>query len=148
MSADALNAYGARQPGLTYAPRAAAYAIITRSDGCLALMRQGGKLDLPGGGIEAGETPEQAVVRECLEEAGFVVEVRGFVGEALQYFINTDGRPYANHARIYVAECVAERPEAKVEMDHETEWLTPQDALISLEKEGYAVVLLSWMRGA
>jgi ADP-ribose pyrophosphatase YjhB (NUDIX family) len=33
----------------------------------------------PGGFIEIGETPQQAAVRECLEESGFEVEVTGLV---------------------------------------------------------------------
>ena len=33
------------------------------------------KFELPGGGIQFGETPEQAVVRECLEELNVKVKV-------------------------------------------------------------------------
>lgn len=145
MSIAALNAYGIQVPGLIYLARTAAYAILLR-DGRMAVMRRNGKLDLPGGGIEGDETPEEAVVRECREEAGFEVVVGAFVGEVLQYFVNTDGKPYANHARIYLAEIVAERPETKIEDDHETEWLTPTEALLALEKDGYAAVVLQWLR--
>jgi 8-oxo-dGTP pyrophosphatase MutT (NUDIX family) len=36
---------------------------------------------LPGGGVDEGETPEQAAVRETVEETGYQVEVVAFVGE-------------------------------------------------------------------
>lgn len=36
----------------------------------LTLRRQGGEICLPGGGVEPGERPEFAVLRECAEELG------------------------------------------------------------------------------
>ncbi len=36
----------------------------------------GGYWEFPGGKCEPGETPEQAVVRECLEETGLAVAVK------------------------------------------------------------------------
>jgi 8-oxo-dGTP diphosphatase len=36
---------------------------------------------LPGGAVEAGESAEQAAVREALEETGLTVEARRFLGE-------------------------------------------------------------------
>lgn len=38
---------------------------------------------LPGGGIDPGETPDEAIVREILEETGFTVKVTRLVGDYL-----------------------------------------------------------------
>jgi mutator protein MutT len=52
------------------------YAIIIKDESILLINKNGGpyhgKYDLPGGTIEFGETPEQALFRELLEEVGVI----------------------------------------------------------------------------
>lgn len=60
--------------------RVAAYAVILR-DGCILLSRLAPRLSrgelwtLPGGGLDHGEDPREAVVREVFEETGLPVTV-------------------------------------------------------------------------
>ncbi len=59
-------------PNQYYRPRAGAYAIIDAGDGILATFQEDPdpEFQLPGGGIDAGETAIQALHREVLEETG------------------------------------------------------------------------------
>jgi mutator protein MutT len=66
-------------PALVYV---AALAIIRRGDELLLVRRHpqhphafGGMWDMPGGRLEAGETPEQALLREIDEETSLQVRV-------------------------------------------------------------------------
>jgi 8-oxo-dGTP diphosphatase len=63
-------------------PESVAGAIFSkdRLDILLILRRDVPVWVLPGGGIEKGETPEHAIVREILEETGFHVKVKRLVG--------------------------------------------------------------------
>lgn len=54
-----------------------AYGLITKDEKIVLIKKVGGpyngKLDLPGGTIEWGETPEQTLIRELNEEVGIDV---------------------------------------------------------------------------
>jgi tRNA(adenine34) deaminase len=50
-----------------------------------------GRVFLPGGLIESGETPEQAAIRESLEETGYVVEVNSHPRIIRTYHFEWDG---------------------------------------------------------
>ena len=64
-------------------PLEAAGAAIFAEDGSVLLMRENydrRRWGFPGGALEPGETPDQAVVREVREETGLEVRVDAYVG--------------------------------------------------------------------
>ncbi len=62
--------------------RARVYAVAFAGDGRILLVggTVAGKWWLPGGGVEAGESPEQALARELDEEAGATVDDLALLG--------------------------------------------------------------------
>ena len=76
---------------MTDQPTPIAVAVVQQNDRVLIGRRPpGAKLaglwEFPGGKVEAGETPQQAAVRECLEETGLEVEVAGPLPERVQTY--------------------------------------------------------------
>lgn len=65
--------------------RLAAYAVVRDDAGRVLLARQPdgrrgwSRWLLPGGGVEPGEHPEEAVLREVVEETGLHVQVEGLL---------------------------------------------------------------------
>lgn len=143
--------FGTPEPGLTYRPREGAYGLLIE-DGKLAVVRVGFHApfyyDLPGGGIDPGETPEQAVVREFAEETGLIVRAGERVAEASQLFFDSKSDPYDNLCHVLKVERIEHRPEAKVEADHELDWMTPLEALTRLRHEAHAHAVMMYLRAA
>lgn len=63
--------------------RVGAYGVVVRDDRILLARFTGlgsARWTLPGGGLELGEDPEAAAVREILEETGYRVALDGLLG--------------------------------------------------------------------
>lgn len=78
---------------------AAVAALVTDGNGKLMLVTRGvepnyGKLDLPGGFVDPGETAENAVTRELAEELGLKVKSLKYNGSAPNEYIFSDYTVY------------------------------------------------------
>jgi 8-oxo-dGTP diphosphatase len=132
--------FGERLQGETYVVRPSAYAIIENEEGEVATVLTPLGPFLPGGGIEAGETPEEAVVREAREEAGLLVRPSGEVARAIQFSYSKTERCYFEK-RIVFLRAILEGTTAALEDDHELVWLTPETAAERMWHESHAWVL-------
>jgi 8-oxo-dGTP pyrophosphatase MutT (NUDIX family) len=94
--------------------RVAAYAVVRSSPGLLATQYSArtavdGRWGMPGGGIDPGEEPVAAVLRETHEETGQLVELGGLHTVQSAHWIGRSpaGRIEDFHAvrLVYLAEC-------------------------------------------
>lgn len=105
-----------------------AAVVIRDDDGRILLVRKRGthRFMLPGGKIEAGESPDQTAVREAREELGVVLDVTrlALLGDWTAPAANEDGRTV--HGHIYVHPWV--RGVAACNEIDEVLWLSPGEA--------------------
>lgn len=80
------------------------------------------KWEFPGGKIEAGETPEQALRRELTEELSIVAEIGQLFHEETAHY-SVDGKTY--NVRFYVVGRWEGEPQNNVFADHR--WVRPED---------------------
>lgn len=76
-------------------PKVAVVAFITCQDRVLLTQRavdpEKGKWAMPGGYMDAGEIPEEALQREMLEEIGLEIKINHLMGTRTLFYTNNDG---------------------------------------------------------
>jgi 8-oxo-dGTP diphosphatase len=149
MAASSLR-FGEALPGLDYRERPSAYGLL-ESDGRLALVHvslpdRAPFFDLPGGGIEEGESEARALVREFGEETGLVVTAGDLITRGDQYMISAHDEPFLSQGGFFEATLVSERPELKTEDEHALVWLDANEALLRLRHDSHAWAVSAWLR--
>lgn len=146
----AVPQFGIAEPGRDYPDRPAAFVVVER-DGLIATVRvelSSGRirLDLPGGGIDSGETAAQAAARECGEEAGLRVTVTEPFERADHYFVNEKDKAVNTRGTFFSGHLEGEDPALKIEDDHALVWMDPYDAVRSLHRDSHAWAVAAWLR--
>jgi 8-oxo-dGTP diphosphatase len=142
--------FGEPEAALSYKERPAAYGLLER-EGRLAvvyvtLADRPPFFDLPGGGIDPGEDEEQALRREFGEETGLLVSAGPRVAAAEQYMISAHNEPFLSQGAFFEVLFEGERPDLKIEDDHELVWMSPGEALVKLRHDSHAWALTAWLR--
>jgi 8-oxo-dGTP diphosphatase len=120
--ARAAAVFGQPIPGARYWRRAGAYAVIPDGQGRVAMARHKGRLHLPGGGLDGGESHDAAVLREVREETGLVVAVDRWFAEAEEYAWSESLGPFLKAGRFALARVVERVADPLV--GHELVWAT------------------------
>ena len=141
--------FGRPEPGVDYPDREAAFGVCER-DGRIAVVWvtrfDGQYYDLPGGGVDAGETPAEGVAREFGEETGLKVKAARVLGHADQFMRQESGAPANNRSTLFEATLAGEDAALKIEDDHALQWLDPLEALASLRHDSHAWAVALWLR--
>jgi 8-oxo-dGTP diphosphatase len=116
--------------------RVAAYAVCLDEGGRVLLCHiapsvgVGDVWTLPGGGLDFGEPPDVAVLRELTEETGYTGELDGLIGVSDRVFTDVDGADRLHAIRIlYRVRLVG--GELRDEPDGSTDtcaWFAPSEA--------------------
>lgn len=85
--------------------RPTVYGVITKDDSILMVKPHHGLHALPGGGMEPGESIEEALKREVLEETGYQVESSELLNTTERYlYIEKEDKFYHVVALVYQVE--------------------------------------------
>jgi 8-oxo-dGTP diphosphatase len=133
----------ASTPGADAPPRVRVVAAVVWRDGRMLFTRRppGGPLglqwEMPGGKIEPGETPDQALVRELSEELG----VRARAHETLA----VECHDYAHGTRVdvhFIRATFEGEPRPSSEAVHELRWWAPDEVDLASVLEGDRAFLM------
>ncbi len=134
--------------GIRYRQRPGVYAILHR-DREILLTFQAEPLpefQLPGGGIDRGESPVSALHREVFEETGWSISAPRRLGAFRRFTYMPEYDKWAEKiCHVYLARPVLRRGPPS-EPGHSAHWLAPEIAVEALGNEGDRMFLAALLR--
>ncbi|MEM6758860.1 MAG: NUDIX hydrolase [Pseudomonadota bacterium] len=134
-----IRRFGAQpEPHRRYTLRPGVYAILPRGGAVLLTLQSQPQpeIQLPGGGIDPGESPVRALHREVMEETGWRIGTPRLLGRYRRFTFMPDYDLWAEKlCHIYLARPArADGPPS--EPDHTVLWLPADEAAAALSNDG------------
>ena len=138
--------FGRTLPGQTYKERPSVYGICIRNDDKIAIVKIGSehpyKYDLPGGGVESGESDPEAVIREFDEETGLTVWPSRQLCRAGQFWVNQEV-PMNSLCTFFEVELTSTDGKP-TEPDHQLVWVQIEEAMRKVRHDSHSWAILKW----
>ncbi|MEW6733384.1 MAG: NUDIX domain-containing protein [Acidobacteriota bacterium] len=123
--------FGLLVSGVEYILRPGGYVVIFSSLGEVAVVSTPLGLYLPGGGQDLSESPEEAAVRETLEECGLQISLGKRIGIADELvFAAAESNYYRKRGVFFFAQVIGRVNTG--EPDHKLIWITSERAVSEL----------------
>ena len=141
--------FGTQESGWIYEPRPGAYALIRDDVNRLLILHNTvGNFGLPGGGIDPGESPEQALAREVLEETGHAVAIGSEFCRANQYVVAPAESRAFNKQGIFYMAAFGEKIAAPTELDHFAKWMDGESVLRLLTEDSQRWAVAQFLKNS
>ena len=124
--------FGEKLQDKEYHDREAAYVVLTDGDLFAVVKTRSGKLFLPGGKIESGESKEGCIVRECMEEMGAKVVVKDYFACGERYFFHGASNRYSHVIGHFYFSNEFEKVGEPLEEGNEVLWLPYEEIVREL----------------
>ncbi|PZX18952.1 8-oxo-dGTP diphosphatase [Palleronia aestuarii] len=135
-------------PARRYTPRHGAYGVLEREGLVLLTLQEEPQMEfqLPGGGIDPGESPLRALHREVMEETGWRIAAPRRLGAFRRFTYMPEYDLWAEKiCHIYAARPIL-RHGPPSEPGHHAVWMAPETAYDLLGNRGDAAFLKSALR--
>jgi 8-oxo-dGTP diphosphatase len=124
--------------------RPSAYGLIEDGQGRLAVTRTVEGFFLPGGGVESGETPEETVLRESIEECGLAVRLGQWTLHAVQFNYSESEKTHFEKRSTFIGATIDGPASAPLDADHELVWMSAAEAAEVLWHESHRWAVEQW----
>ncbi|MEM7241667.1 MAG: NUDIX hydrolase [Pseudomonadota bacterium] len=144
-----MRRYGTQNRDITYTRRPGAYAIILGPKGMLLTYQAAPHYEyqLPGGGIDPGEMPLQALHREVMEETGWRIEpVRRLTAYKRFVFMPEYDIHAEKICHIYLARAICPK-DVVLEDGHQAIWMPVDDAVGMIDCAPDAIAVSAFLNG-